>query len=130
MVNKTDIFLDLSRLAVEMFRGGDAEMMRLDDAEKKQAAICGGLYSDLVSGAVDWIAYKKGANIYTLTRSPLAGYEVQKTCFWDRSGVLLPSSDCKFHSFDGWKKDILPDHVTIFSGLVADSAAMVSAGLD
>lgn len=96
MVHKTIINLDLSRLAVEMFRGGDVEMMRLDDAEKKQTAICGGLYSDLVSGAVDWIAYKKGANVYTLT----------------------------------WKKDILPDNVTIFSGLVTDSAVMVSAGFD
>lgn len=107
----------LRDLALDMFRadedGADLVQLAYEDAQSSIERDYKGLYSALVCGSIDSFHYKKGANIYFYTRSLYPGVEVQKTCFWDRGGELVPLSHVDLRAFSDLVADGLADEVTI-----------------
>lgn len=114
---KKVISYGLRDLALAMFRadedGTDLVQLAYDDAQASIERDYKKLYSALVGGKIDYFHYTKGRNVYCFTRSLYPGVEVQKTCFWDRSGELVPLSHVDLRAFSDLVADGLADEVTI-----------------
>lgn len=70
-------------------------------------------FNALVCGSADAFQYWNGSNLYIMARSLHNVGKYQLSCFWDRSGEMIPLSDCQFANFEDWKREHLPDGITI-----------------
>lgn len=114
---------ELSIACLKSFGTDDHELISsvYEDSEKMLAADWLQLYKKLLSGSFDCISYDSGKNektgrglVYLFTRSPRHGVEIQKTVFLSVPGAdLVPLSHCNFRTFEDFRRDGLPDGVTI-----------------
>ena len=111
---KYEIAFNLSALAVDMLRGVSGADSAYDDAHKKQRGFFSALFDRLRSGRLDCVYWCSGrGNLYVLTRSAKDPDAIQNTCFWIRSGSLVPLSDMQYKTFADMRRDYLPDNVII-----------------
>lgn len=104
-------------LSMSLFLADDSEAdlieLVLDDTERMIQNDYKRFFSALESGRIDFFQYESGGNVYLYTRSARAGVLIQKTCFWNRGGELVPLSHVNIHSFADMVADGLPDEVTL-----------------
>lgn len=101
--------------------GEDLVQAVIDDSEKMLSADWLALYEKLVSGSYDFLSYETGKDentgrslVYLFTRSARQNVQIQKTCFLSVPGSdLVPLSHCNFRKFEDFRRDGLPDGVTI-----------------
>ena len=106
----------LSSLAVALLRSDDPETEKqYDDAKQAQKNLFSCLFSGMTSGKIDCLFWRSGGNLYTLTRSAKHPDAIQRTCFWIRGGDLVPLSDQQYFTFDDFRRDYLPDGVTVYT---------------
>lgn len=104
-------------LAISLFRASESESdlieLVLDDTERMIQNDYKRFFSALESGKIDFFQYESGRNVYLYIRSARAGVLIQKTCFWNRGGELVPLSHVNMNSFADMVADGLPDEVTL-----------------
>lgn len=106
---------NLAALAVSLLSDPDnlETEKQYDDASAKQKQLFGSLFWYLQNKKIDCVYYRKGGNLHTLTRSAKHPDAIQYTCFWIRSGALVPLSDRQYKTFADMRRDYLPDNVII-----------------
>ena len=106
-------------LSISLFRADDSEAdlieLVLEDSERMIQGDYKRFFSALESGRIDSFYYESGGNLYLYTRSARSGVLIQKTCFWNRGGELIPLSHRNINSFADMVADGLPDMVTLKS---------------
>lgn len=115
---RKEIYYRITELSLSLFRANTdqeekAAETAYDEAQKAIEADYLSFFSALVSGEIDFFQYESGANVYLYTRSARAGVLIQKTCFWNRGGELVPLSHVNIHSFADMVADGLEDMVTL-----------------
>lgn len=104
-------------LSISLFRASESEAdlieLVLEDSERMIQNDYKRFFSALESGRIDSFYYESGANVYLYTRSARAGVLIQKTCFWNRDGELIPLSHVNINSFADIVADGLKDMVTL-----------------
>lgn len=107
----------ISDLSLALFRADDSEAdlieLVLSDTERMIQSDYRKFFSALESGRINYFGYESGGNVYLYTRSARAGVLIQKTCFWNRGGELVPLSHRNINSFADMVADGLPDMVTL-----------------
>lgn len=104
-------------LSLALFRAEESEAdlieLVLEDTERMIQNDYMRFFSALESGRIDSFHYESGGNLYLFTRSARANVLIQKTCFWNRGGELVPLSHVNINSFADMVADGLPDMVTL-----------------
>lgn len=104
-------------LSISLFLADDSEAdlieLVLDDTERMIQSDYRRFFSALESGRIDSFYYESGGNVYLYTRSARANVLIQKTCFWNRDGKLIPLSHVNINSFADMVADGLKDMVTL-----------------
>ena len=107
----------ISDLSLALFRADDSEAdlieLVLDDTEKMIQSDYRRFFSALESGQIDSFYYESGGSVYLYTRSARSGVLIQKTCFWNQGGELVPLSHRNINSFADMVADGLEDMVTL-----------------
>lgn len=81
---------------LEAFKRVDCDALDRLDAELK--GFWNPLVKQLLSGEIDGFCYEKG-NTYIFTRSIKEPGKIQKSCFWNRNGEMIPLSDVQLSGF-------------------------------
>ena len=81
---------------LEAFKRVDCDALDRLDAELK--GFWNSLVKQLLSGEIDGFCYEKG-NTYIFTRSIKEPGKIQKSCFWNRNGEMIPLSDVQLSGF-------------------------------
>ena len=104
-------------LSLSLFRAKESEAdlieLVLEDSERMIQNDYKRFFYALESGRIDSFYYESGLNVYLYTRSARAGVLIQKTCFWNRGGELIPLSHVNINSFADMVADGLKDMVTL-----------------
>lgn len=107
----------ISDLSLALFRASESESdlieLVLEDTERMLQSDYRRFFSALESGRIDSFYYESGGNVYLYTRSARRGVMIQKTCFWNRDGELVPLSHRNINSFADMVADGLEDMVTL-----------------
>lgn len=104
-------------LSISLFRASESESdlieLVLEDSERMIQNDYRRFFSALEDGRINSFHYESGGNVYLYTRSARAGVLIQKTCFWNRDGELVPLSHVNMNSFADMVADGLKDMVTL-----------------
>lgn len=104
-------------LSISLFLADESESdlieLVLEDTERMIQGDYKRFFSALESGRIDSFFYESCGNLYLYTRSARANVLIQKTCFWNRDGELIPTSHHDINSFADMVADGLPDMVTL-----------------
>ena len=115
---RKEICYGMTELSLSVFRANTDQEEKAAEAayDKAQKAIEAdylSFFSALVSGKIDFFQYETGTGFHLFTRSARTGVLIQKTCFWNRGGELIPMSHININSFADMVADGLTDMVTL-----------------